>query len=311
MKRGICIGLVIAHMVGIPNPAVSVAQDGKTSPDYESEMIAKAQAALQKKDITQMVSILEQCMNFPLCAYHLGTYYKLKNDFPKAHDLFQKASLAGHHESQMELSLLYAEGKGVTKDMGNAFFWLGTAAKSGYEPAIVYCKRNGIAYGGDDFGLTVENLIFYGYPWTKDRPGDPAKTQLVPEAELSSKAKEALQKGNVLRARYLLAQGVVAGYPSCTYDLGMLRYLLGKYAVSYKLFLRAALSRHGEAQYMLSIMYAEGQGVEADMEKFDFWLGTSAKSGVKHAIKKCNEKKIPYWSDNYGLAKENMNKHGY
>ena len=285
----------------------------------DAQLVAEAQKAIQKRDVDRFLSILKEGVNagYPQCTYYLATYYRIRNNPSKAHPLFLRAALQGHIDSQLELGLAYMEGKETEKDMLKGIFWVGTAAKSGHKRAAEVCRAYNIRHQSDEFGLSPENLRKHGYPWNEsgDVKAGPAKDQrqpsVLPEAELSARAKEALKQRDFNRAISLLTQGVEAGYPSCQYDLGMIRYLMQNYSESYNLFLRLALNGHPGAQNMLSTMYAEGKGVSKDLAKANFWKGTSAKSGNEHAIKHCKQNNISYDTADYGLTRQNLVKYGY
>lgn len=285
----------------------------------DAQLVAEAQKAIQKRDVDRFLSILKEGVNagYPQCTYYLATYYRIRNNPSKAHPLFLRAALQGHIDSQLELGLAYMEGKETEKDMLKGIFWVGTAAKSGHKRAAEVCRAYNIRHQSDEFGLSPENLRKHGYPWNEsgDVKAGPAKDQrqpsVLPEAELSARAKEALKQRDFNRAISLLTQGVEAGYPSCQYDLGMIRYLYQNYSESYNLFLRLALNGHPGAQDMLSTMYAEGKGVSKDLAKANFWKGTSAKSGNEHAIKHCKQNNISYDTADYGLTRQNLVKYGY
>ena len=69
-------------------------------------------------------------------------YYKQRN-FDKASDIWLTLSKQGDAESQASLGTLYYHGRGVTKNYGQAFYWLKKSAEQNYLTAQ---NRLGIFY---------------------------------------------------------------------------------------------------------------------------------------------------------------------
>ena len=97
------------------------------------------------------------------CAFNLGMIRYLERNYNISYNLFLKAALYGHPDSQYMVATMYSSGQGVQKNIPKSNFWMRTSAKSGGESAIKYCKQNNISLDTTDYGLTRENLTKYGY----------------------------------------------------------------------------------------------------------------------------------------------------
>jgi len=317
MKKYFIFSFMLIFLLAFSHPDIVTSQHRKSTSSQDAEYVAKAKEAFRQKDLNRGIAILKQGADqgFKECAYLFADAAKIGKEYKLAYKYFLQAALAGHLVAQLELSLLYGEGKGVKKDLGKMSFWIGTAAKSGYLPAIEVCRKQYIDYEQDRYGLTTRNLIYQGYQKPKLETGSTQSSKqpfdTPSETELSAQAKSAMRRGDYQQAVTLLTKGIEAGYASCAHDLGMIRYLGGTYSIAYDLFLQAALIGYKESQYMLSTLYRDGKGVPKNTVKSSFWLGTSAKSGYDGAIKSCEEKGINYRSSRYGLTTTNLRQHGY
>lgn len=299
-------------------PSIVYSQVQTNTERLDQEYVNRAKNAILNQDFDQAAKILKNGSDrgFIECTYQFADLAHFSKNYKIAYDYYLKASLLGHHISQMQLALLYYDGLGTKKDVSKSYFWIATAAKSGYQPAIKLCSENLIKYNHEQYGLSSRNLLFHGYqkPTITDKNNQGTKMGSLTtssESEISHNAKTALRGGDFDKAITLLTQGVEAGYPSCAYDLAMLRYLGGKYSIAHDLFLQAALKGHADSQYMLSTLYLKGQGVSRNTHKSNYWLGTAAKSGNESAINSCAEKGINCSLSEYGLTFTNLVQHGY
>lgn len=87
----------------------------------------------------------------PEAEYNLGMLYArgvgVEQNYEKAFELYQKASLKGMAEAQGNLGVLYSKGNGVAQDYKKAFFWFTKAANSGVtsaqtDLALLYDETN-------------------------------------------------------------------------------------------------------------------------------------------------------------------------
>lgn len=310
------IFLLFSHILILP--AIVLSQNQGNIDNLDAAYVNRAKEALLQQDYNKAASILKSGSDqgYVECTYQFADLALYGKKYNIAYEYYLKASLLGHHISQMQLALLYYDGLGTEKNVTKSYFWIATAAKSGYQPAIKLCKEHLIKYNLDQYGLSSRNLLYHGYqkPTFSDHSiqvtNKPTLTTSS-ELEISSNAKTAIKSGDFDKAITLLAQGAEAGYPSCSYDLAMLRYLAKKYSIAHDLFLQAALKGHADSQYMLSTLYLKGQGVSINTNKSYFWLGTAAKSGNQTAINSCAEKGINYNQSQYGLTFTNLVQHGY
>lgn len=72
---------------------------------------------------------------------------------------------------------------------------------------------------------------------------------------------------------------------SSDYDDGLDAYRLGDYKKAFDLWLPLATKGHREAQSRVGTLYAEGKGVERDMEKAQYWWGLAAGTVDPHQIR--------------------------
>ena len=146
----------------------------------------------------------------------------------KTVNFFINSAESGNSDSQIELGFMYAEGKGVEKNLEEAVQWYRKAAEQGNTIgqlllARCYEKGNGVAISNE------EALKWY----LKVAENDDFKEQQY-----------------YVGLWYALGQGTHQNY--------------GKAAYWYK---RAAENGEGEAQYALADYYEKGRGVKRDINQ--------------------------------------------
>ena len=65
----------------------------------------------------------------------------MPQNFPESARLRKEAASRGHMQAQADLGRMYSEGKGVEKDLRQAYYWLAVAAQQGDDTATNDLKR--------------------------------------------------------------------------------------------------------------------------------------------------------------------------
>jgi hypothetical protein len=87
---------------------------------------------------------------------------------------FRKAASQNHIPAVFEIGMLYAEGKGVQKDLSEAAVWFRKAAEEGYAPAQ---RKLGFAYL---YGQGLKRDLIESYKWLvlfEEQTGEPLDLQ--------------------------------------------------------------------------------------------------------------------------------------
>lgn len=71
----------------------------------------------------------------PEAQYDVGLSYEIKEDYKKAMEWYLKASDQNYGVAQLYIGMLYANGKGVSRDVDTAIAWYRKAAENGNESA--------------------------------------------------------------------------------------------------------------------------------------------------------------------------------
>lgn len=99
----------------------------------------------------------------------------VKQDVPKAIELFERAAALGHSIAMNALGVIFDNGHGgVSKDFGLALYWFQQAAEAGCVPAM---KNLGIVFEYGRVGVMAkdEHKAFEYYRMAADKGNEPAK----------------------------------------------------------------------------------------------------------------------------------------
>ncbi|WP_322028379.1 tetratricopeptide repeat protein [Paraburkholderia sp. J76] len=181
----------------------------------------------------------------------------------------------GDANSQRELGVMYAYGKGVRQDDAQALFWIQKAADQGdaraqRDLAVMYSTGRGVSQDDKeadrwfrlaaDQGLpSAQNSLGVKYRDGKGVPAD--DTEAVKWFRLAADQGDAYAQDNLARM-FILARGVPQD------DKEAARW--------YRL---AADQGNAHAQQQLGLLYAVGRGVPLDVNEAKKWVGLAAAQG--------------------------------
>ena len=198
---------------------------------------------------------------------------------PENQTALQRAAEQGDAKAQFNLGLIYAEGKGVSKNNAEAVRWFRQAAEQGNAEAQV---KLGVAYAR---GIEVPKNDAEAAKWYRRAAvaGNAeaqfnlgsmyAKGDGVPEddAEAVRWFRQAAEQGDV-RAQSALGEMYVAGEGVPVDDAEALRW-----------FRRAGEQGDANTQTMLGIMYYAGVGAPQDTAEAFKWYRQAAEQGIAFA----------------------------
>ncbi len=199
-----------------------------------------------------------------------------QDDYAGAFRQLDKAAQAGDAEAQYRLGLLYARGKGVIGNLGDAIAWYRRAAEQGHAEAqhqlsLAYLDGGRAHYGVDhwydgaaeiDQSAADSNLELMF-------PNGISVAQDHPEAlRWSLAAAEQGLAGAQAIAGMMYARGL-----GCEVD----------YAAARHLYLKAAEQGEATAEFGLGVLYANGFGVEIDLPAAAGWYEKAAAKGHSDA----------------------------
>lgn len=230
---------------------------------------------------------------------------------------YRKAAAQGSLDAATNIALMYANGKGVTRDISQAVTWFRRAAEGGdasaqYNLALVYERGEGVPQdyraaahwlkAAADQGLVPAILDLAEIslqPPDSSMPADVAKAvdYYQRAADLGSAVAQSslgtiLTKGLTGKVDYDQAvmwyrKAADQGEPSGQLGLGV-SYALGRgvpvnYDEARRLLTAAADKGEIEAQYDLAIMYEEGKGAPADRDIAEHYYQLAADHGMVKA----------------------------
>ncbi|MBP5695267.1 MAG: SEL1-like repeat protein, partial [Treponema sp.] len=244
-----------------------------------------------------------------------GDYYAIREEWPRAVELFTKAAELGHSMAQFNLGLSYELGNGLEKDQAKAIEWYTKAAKQGNE-----CAQYNLAICYEE-GSGVEKDMRKAVKWYKEsaelgfapaqynlaicyEEGTGIKKNMRKAVELyMSAAKQGIafaqyklavcyrkglgiEKNLVMAAKYY-AKAANQDDPLAQNDLGAC-YANGDgvkqdFKKAVRWYKKGAAQGEEHAQFNLAKCYEEGQGVKKDLEKAEAWYTMSASQGYKKA----------------------------
>lgn len=239
--------------------------------------------------------------------YRLG--HKVKKDPAKAVAWFKKSANRGNAEGQLQMAIMYAAGEGVEQDYGEMRRWLQKSAESGYglsqfQLGLLYAK-----------GITVEQDMALARMWLGFAAEQPGEVGQMASKVLTNLRQEATAAGldffaapawvaaaeKYGKALAVLQADADKGNAHAQYLMGLVFGWLGEsdankmnvfYKESLSWMTKAAGGNDAPAQYVLGMMYLEGNGVAEDAEKALAWVEKAAESGYAPA-----QVKLGSWYD--------------
>ncbi len=205
--------------------------------------------------------------------YHLGKMYAEriwgKQDFKTAALLFKQS---GNAKAKCYLARMYANGKGVCRDLGMAFLLFHQSAKQGNLDALY---RLGCMYAD---GIWVKQNFLKAF-------------NLFHEAAEKGCAPAQFRLGEIYKANkdvrmafIWYRQASLAKYPQALYRLGCMYadgiWVKQDFLKAFNLFHEAAEKEYAHAQFRLGEMYEFGIFVEQNFREATFWYGKAAAKGL-------------------------------
>lgn len=187
-------------------------------------------------------------------AHSLGHKYQMgqgvTRDFTKSARYFKQAALAGFSEAKRDLALCFYSGQGVPKDLEQALRWMREAAEENVSLAqyrLGIWLKNGV----NNEKNTQEAQLWF------------AKAIVLFDVE----AKEGNQQSAL---NYAYMHDVGYGVKEDNY-------------VAYEGYLKLAHKDNPNAQYLLALMYLNGDGIQQDAQAGKKWLISSYQRGNPQA----------------------------
>lgn len=197
-------------------------------------------------------------------------------DYQRAFQEWKAAAEAGSAEAQFDLGVLYAQGKGVRRDLTEAAFWY----------------RRSAGLGNAEAAFALGQLYARGW----GAPRDEIEAMRWFQAAASGSDTDPLPSSwetvagygmpqDYTQAAYWYHVAAMKGHAEAQYALASL-YASGKGverdAEQARHWIRASASRgYAPAQARLGLRYAEGDGVTQDHAKAYFWLTLAYLRGEK------------------------------
>jgi TPR repeat protein len=187
--------------------------------------------------------------------YVIGTLFYMgygrPMDYKEAFKWLLQSALNGHYRSQGFLGYMYEKGQGIPIDQTKAVYWYEKAANKNYVFAIVNLANMYVT------GRGVEKSV------------EKALDLLIRAAELGDSESE-------YRYANSFYVGKTIGSRKINKDLKQAFYW----------YLRAAKNRYADAQFVISIMYFNGEGITKDPIKSYAWNLVGVYSGSKLAVER-------------------------
>ena len=217
---------------------------------------------------------------WPACADTAAGMEAFKNkDYQKAYREWKAAAEAGQAQAQFDLGLLYAQGRGVPRDLTLAMSWYRKAADQGNAEAEfalgqMYSRGWGVPRDEADALRWLQMAM------------DPASDG--PPTDWSRVEGYGVQQDQA-QAAFWYEKAAQQGHPEAQYNLGRL-YATGQgvphdeeQAVRW---VRAAASQgYAPAQARFGMRYANGRGIEQNHRLAYFWLTLAFLHGDKSVEK--------------------------
>lgn len=239
----------------------------------------------QLKKIVLLICLLSFCQ-VPQIAADVREGYEAykKGDFVNSLKEFQPLADQGDADAQYYLGLMFARGKGVSKDYIQAVNWYTKAAEQGHTKA----QHNlGFLYASGQ-GVVQDYTKAYAWWNLAALQGDEDAKQNRDTAEnrMSSEqidAAKMLSKQFSKKSDVNLLQDDVIPIEQHTeikdFHKGLKAYQEGDYKTALKEFQPLVNQGNAEAQYYLGLMFKKGQGVKENHKQGDDWLRKAAEQG--------------------------------
>ena len=213
----------------------------------------------------------------------LGVLYAdgkgVSRDYVKARQWYEKAAAQGDAMAKYNLGLIYAQGQGVPKDYDQAQQWVEKAAVQGNASAQTYL---GALYGS---GKGVPQDHVKARQWYE---------QAAIQGNVSSQAVlgALYRKGqgvpqDYVKARQWFEKAAVQGNAGAQFALGVMYNnadgVAKDYATARQWYEQAAIQGDADAQNNLGRLYFLGQGVPQDNVQARYWFEKAAAQGEANA----------------------------
>jgi uncharacterized protein len=264
-------------------PLEAKAQTG----DPESQTLlalAYYSGSLLKKDDAEATRLLRQAADHGYLAAEesLGMFAEtgIGRDRPapaEALDWYKKAAQQGSMDAATDIALMYANGKGVTRDAVQAVAWFRRAAEGGdgsaqYNLALMYERGEGVP---QDFTEATR--------WLTAAADQNLIPPLLALAELSLQPPTSTMTVDVNKAMRYYERAASLGSAVAEVTLGTIfsRGLPGKvdYAQAIEWYKKAAGHGDPDGEFALGVSYALGHGVAVDYAEARHWLDAAATQG--------------------------------
>jgi len=217
----------------------------------------------------------------PAAADVAGGMRAFKNkDYATAFREWKAAAEAGQAEAQFDLGVLYAQGKGVPRDLTVAEQWYRKAAEQGNaEAEFALGQMYSLGWGvpRDE----ADAMRWFDLANSPDSDGPTTDWALVEGYGVQQDQKQ---------AAYWYERAAQKGHAEAQFNLGRL-YAAGKGGIPHDeeqalRWVRAAASQgYPPAQARLGVRYAEGLGIAPDNRRAYFWLTLAYLHGDKSVEK--------------------------
>ncbi len=250
----------------------------KVECEITENRLNNCESTIDSSELKRLIKIVQENSNDFLA---LGNAAYLSGKYHEAIKWFTKAADQGDTKAQINLGVMYIDGKGVKKDKRIAFEWFTKAAEQGnassqFNLGVMYNQGDGVKkdkrIAFEWFTKAAEQGVadaqfMLGAMYAK---GDGVKKDKRIAFEWISKAAE---QGNVL-AQFSL--GVM-------YDEG--EGVKEDKRLAFVWISKAAEQGNAEAQFDLGILYAKGEGVKEDKRLAFEWFKKAAEQGNVEAQK--------------------------
>lgn len=208
-----------------------------------------------------------------------GWRFANTNNYVKAAEYYRKAAEQGNIGAQVNLGVLYKNGKGVKQDNIEAERWFRKAAEQGdanaqFNMGILYAYGYGVKQDYEEAAQWYRKAAEQGHVSAQNNLGNLYNNGLgVAKSEIEAVKwyRKAAEQG------YSVGQFNLA----LSYDRG--EGVKQDYTEAAQWYRKAAEQGHDNAQYRLGTLYLEGDGVTKDFEKAMKFLQQADAQGHKYA----------------------------
>lgn len=236
---------------------------------------------LLKKDDMEATRLLHQAADrgYMAAEESLGIFAEtgIGMDRPAPADAlnwYKKAAQQNSIDADTDIALMYANGKGVTRDSGQAVAWFRRAAEGGdasaqYNLALMYERGEGVAR---DYKEAMR--------WLTAAADQNLIPPLLALAEISLQPPNSTITADVNKAVQYYQRAANLGSAAAEVALGTIfsKGLLGKvdYEQAVGWYKKAADKGEPDGEFALGVSYAMGHGVPVDYALARRWLGAAA-----------------------------------